>query len=234
MTLGTTPDTVTSVADTPGVLRVLLVDAQQIFRQGLQALFAAERELCVVGETGQAQEALRLIGALKPDVVVTEVQLPQDDGVALIEQIHTRYPHVGILVLTAARARDVVAAARKAGARGYLLKDSSRDELMKALREVAAGGVYRLPVSSAPSAPSASGRAAHLTARQREVLGSLALGISTPEIARMLGVSVPAVHKHREALRHILQLHSTAALTRFAVCEGLAPSGAAAPRKASS
>jgi DNA-binding NarL/FixJ family response regulator len=231
MTLVTTPDTATSVADTPGAFRLLLVDAQQIFRQAVRVLFAAERDFCVVGETGRAPEALRLIGVLKPDVVVTEVQLPQDNGIALIEQIHTRYPHVGILVLTAARARDVVAAARKAGARGYLLKDGSRGELVTALRDVAAGRAYRSPVSTAPSA---SARAAHLTARQREVLGSLALGYSTREIARMLGVSVPAVHKQRERLRHTLQLHSTAALTRFAVCEGLATSSAAATHEVSS
>lgn len=228
MTLVTTPDTATSVADTPGVYRLLLVDAQQIYRQAIRMLFAAEREFCVVGESGQAQDALHLIDALKPDVVITEVQLPQDNGIALIQQIHASYPHVGILVLTAACARDVVAAARKAGAQGYLLKDRSRGELLTALRQVATGRAYRSPVSRAPSA---SGRAAHLTARQREVLGSLALGHSTREIARMLGVSVPAVHKQRERLRHSLQLHSTAALTRFAVCEGLATSSATAAHK---
>jgi two-component system NarL family response regulator len=130
-------------------------------------------------------------------------------------------------VLTALRARGAAAAARKAGALGYVLKDQGRAELSSALREVAAGRWYCSDVPAAMSGAlrragsSSSTQATYLTERQRQVLRSVALGHSAREIAGMLGVSVKAVHKQRERLRFALQLNSTAALTRFAVREGL-------------
>jgi DNA-binding NarL/FixJ family response regulator len=166
--------------------------------------------------------------------VVTDLHLAEGSGVQLIEQIHARFPKVAILVLTALRAHNVVAAVRKAGALGYVLKDRGRGELLKALREVAAGRWYRsiAPAAAASRAwmeegGSLSTRAAYLTERQRQVLRWVALGYRAREIAQMLGVSVRAVHKQRERLRDALQLHSTAALTRFAEREGLAQESAA-------
>jgi two-component system, NarL family, invasion response regulator UvrY len=187
-----------------------------------------EAEFTVVGEAGQGAEALELIAGVRPDVVVTDLQLTDGYALPLIEEIHARFPKVAILVLTALRARDAAATSRKAGALGYVLKDCRRRELLTALREVAAGRRYR---SLAPAAPvvrrqvaeaSSSARAAYLSERQRQVLRSVARGYRTREIAQMLGVSIKAVHKHRERLRITLQLDSTAALTRFAVREGLA------------
>jgi len=228
MTLIESPATATPAAQTRRAHRIVLIDGQRIFRQALRVLFATEEEFAVVGEAGHAAEAVELIGSLQPDVVVTELHLTDGSAVPLIEQIHARFPRTAILVLTAVRAHDVAAAVRKAGALGYLLKDGGRSELLTALREVVAGRWYR---SIAPEVPvmgghtdqaSVSTRAAYLTERQRQVLRSVARGYRTREIAQMLGVSVKAVHKHRERLRIALQLNSTAALTRFAVREGFA------------
>ena len=229
MTLIASPRTTTSGSHKRRACRIVVVDSQRILRHALRILLAAEHEFAVVGDAGQGSEALELIGALQPDVVVTDLHVTEGSGVQLIEQIHARFPKVAILVLTALRAHDVVAAVRKAGALGYVLKDRGRGELLSALREVAAGRWYR---SSAPAAAasrawmdeggSLSTRAAYLTERQRQVLRWVALGYRAREIAQMLGVSVRAVHKQRERLRDALQLHSTAALTRFAEREGLA------------
>ena len=228
MTLIESPATATPAAQTRRAHRIVLIDGQRIFRQALRVLFATEEEFAVVGEAGHAAEAVELIGSLQPDVVVTELHLTDGSAVPLIEQIHARFPKLAILVLTAVRAHDVAATVRKAGALGYLLKDGGRSELLTALREVVAGRWYR---SIAPEVPvmgghtdqaSVSTRAAYLTERQRQVLRSVARGYGTREIAQMLGVSVKAVHKHRERLRIALQLNSTAALTRFAVREGFA------------
>jgi len=228
MTLVESPATATPAAQTRRPHRIVLIDGQRIFRQALRVLFATEEEFAVVGEAGHAAEAVELIGSLQPDVVVTELHLTDGSAVPLIEQIHARFPKLAILVLTAVRAHDVAATVRKAGALGYLLKDGGRSELLTALREVVAGRWYR---SIAPEVPvmgghtdqaSVSTRAAYLTERQRQVLRSVARGYGTREIAQMLGVSVKAVHKHRERLRIALQLNSTAALTRFAVREGFA------------
>ncbi len=227
MTLVQSSATVPPKAAARGVYRIMLVDGQRIFRQALRMLMTQE-EFDVVGEAGQAAEALELIGTVRPDVVVTELHLTDGSAVGLIEQIRARFPDVAVLVLTAVRARDVAGTVRRAGALGYLLKDCERGQLLTALREVAAGRWYR---SLAPAPPRVrarldqaglSTRAAYLTERQRQVLRSVARGYRTREIAQMLGVSVKAVHKHRERLRIALQLNSTAALTRFAVREGFA------------
>jgi DNA-binding NarL/FixJ family response regulator len=224
--------TASSSADSPGTeqagaVRILLVDAQRIFRQALRTLLSAQSELVVVGDAGRAGEALELIASLRPDVVITDLQLPDGGGGEFIERIGAAFPGVAVLVLTALRARGAAAAARKAGARGYLLKEQGSEELLQALGEVIAGRWYCVqPADAAPkrnrreAQDSLSHRAAYLSDRQRQVLRSLALGHSTREIARVLGVSVRAVHRQRERLRLTLQLNSTAALTRFAVSEG--------------
>ena len=234
MTLIASPCTASSCSDERRACRIVVVDSQRILRQALRVLLAAEDEFAVVGDAGQGPEALELIGALQPDVVVTDLHLTEGSGVQIIEQIHARFPKVAILVLTALRAHDVVAAVRKAGATGYVLKDRGRGELLSALREVAAGRWYRsiTPAAAAARARASEGRclstrAAYLTERQRQVLRWVALGYRAREIAQMLGVSVRAVHKQRERLREALQLNSTAALTRFAAREGFAEESAA-------
>ena len=222
--------------------RILLVDPQRLFRQALRGLLEAEPGFSVVGEAGSPAEALELVGVLKPDVVVTELHLGDDSytrescGSGLIRTLHSRFPATAILVLTSARAHDVAAAVRKAGALGYLLKEHGREELLRALREVTAGRWYRaiVPEMSARTAARErrhlGNRAAYLTERQRQVLRSVALGYRTREIAQMLGLSVRAVHRQRERLRLALHLNSTAELTRFAEREGFTE-GAAEPAR---
>ena len=221
---GTTPS---AVAAERRAVRLVLVDAQCIFRHALRALLAAQRDFLVVGEAGLANEALELIGSARPDLVITDLALPDDINAQFIANVRASFPNVTILVLTALRARGAATAARKAGALGYLLKDQGCAELSRALREVAAGRWYCSDVPAAQPLRARnvgdltpSPRAAYLTARQRQVLRSVALGYSTREIALMLGVSMRAVHRQREQLRIALQLNSTAALTRFAVHEG--------------
>jgi two-component system NarL family response regulator len=227
MTLTALPSSGAPAADEQRAFRVVLVDGHCIFRQALRILLAADKDFAVVGEAGRAAEALELIASLQADMVLTDLHLPDGSGVQFIEQARRRFPKVAILVLTALRARGAAAAARKAGALGYVLKDQGRAELSSALREVAAGRWYCSDVPAAMTGPrvgegsSSSTQATYLSERQRQVLRSVALGHSTREIAGMLGVSVKAVHKHRERLRIALQLNSTAALTRFAVREGL-------------
>src|SRR5256885_4682447 len=213
MTLVDSPATATPAAQTRRAYRMVLIDSQRIFRQALRVLFATEEEFAVVGEAGHAAEAVELIGSLQPDVVVTDLHLTDGSAVPLIEQIHARFPKLAILVLTSARASDVAGAVRKAGALGYLLKEHGREELLRALREVTAGRWYRSLASEAGAGAAArddryvNNRAAYLTERQRQVLRSVALRYRTPEIAQMLGVSVTALHKHRQRPPRALRLH---------------------------
>lgn len=210
----------------------MLVDGQQIFRQAVRALLSAEPGFVVVGEAGRLAEALEVIGAHSPDVVVSDLKLPDSADMQLIPQLRARCPQAAFVVLTALQARDHVAAARKAGALGYLPKQRGRVELLTAIRKVLTGRRYRTGLPRSPrSGTAAGGRgasgAALLTERQRQVLRSLALGQRAGEIAATLGVSVRAVYKQRERLRETLQLNSTAALTRFAVYEGFTEDGSA-------
>lgn len=227
LTVASMPDG-TGSAETRGVCRVVLIDRHRIFRQALGALIGTEEGFAVVGDAGDWLEALSLIERLRPDLVVTELHLSEESGAQHLAEIHRRFPQMNILVLTASRAHGVAAQVKRAGALGYLLKDQGRSELRVALREVVAGRVYRSSVPAVRSARTPppegtlSSRALYLTERQRQVLHSLARGYRTQQIAQMLGVSVRAVHKQRERLRHALQLNNTAALTRFALREGLA------------
>ena len=208
--------------------RILLVDNQQLFREGLRSLLARESEFVVVGDAREGNEALELIAVQQPDVVITELHLGAGSSVQHLEEIHERFPQVAILVLTEFRARDVAARVRSAGALGYLLKEQSLSELLAALREVSSGRYFR-PDSRTPASRFAvseeGARAigvADLTERQRQLLRWLALGYRAREIAQLWGVSVKAVYRQRERLRDALQLDSTAALTRFAAREGFA------------
>src|SRR5207237_973792 len=134
--LAGSPETATPAVQARRAYRIVLIDGHRIFRQAVQSLFAAEGEFTVVGEAGHAAEAMELIGSLQPDVAVTDLHLADGSAVPLIEQIHARFPKVAILVLTSARAHDVAAAVRKAGALGYLLKEHGPAELTRcAVRE---------------------------------------------------------------------------------------------------
>jgi two-component system, NarL family, response regulator YdfI len=213
--------------------RILLVDGHRLFREALGTLLAREREFSVVGEAADGAEALELITALQPNVVITDLHAGLGSSVRHLEELHARFPEVAVLVLTAFRAHDVAARVRRAGALGYLLKERGLKELLTALREVAAGRGYRSDESGVarPRVLPEQGTCAgivDLTERQRQVLRSLALGYRTRETARMLGVSVKAVHKQRERIREALRLESVAALTRFAAREGFAEEDAAA------
>jgi DNA-binding NarL/FixJ family response regulator len=214
------------------VCRVLLVDGHRLFREALRILLAREKEFAVIGEAADGGEALELISALQPNVVVTDLHLGGGSSVRHLEEIHARFPEVAVLVLTAFRAHDVAAQVRKAGALGYLLKERNLKELLRALREVAAGRGYRSDDGNGTRVRILTEEGAcvgivDLTERQRQVLRALALGYRTRETARMLGVSVKAVHKQRERIRDALRLDSVAALTRFAAREGFAEEDAA-------
>jgi DNA-binding NarL/FixJ family response regulator len=216
-----------SLVVSPGK-RILLVDNQQLFREGLRSLLAREGEFVVVGDAREGNEALELIAVQQPDVVITELHLGAGSSVQHLEEIRERFPKVAILVLTEFRARDVAARVRSAGALGYLLKEQSLSELLAALREVVSGRYFRSDSRARARGFAVSEEGARaigvadLTERQRQLLRWLALGYRAREIAQMLGVSVKAVYRQRERLRDTLQLDSTAALTRFAAREGFA------------
>jgi len=219
-------------AQTTRTCRVLLIDGHRILREAVRSIIDASEGFQVVGEAAGATQALQLIESLQPDLVLTDLPLPDRSGVKFIAEFLLRRPQAAVLVLSAVRDKERANGAMKAGARGYLRKDCGRAELLAALREVSAGRRYVCESFSAPRRRSAreepeigGNPTTDLSERQLEVLRSVALGYRNKDIAQRLSVSVKAVQKHRARLSNLLNLHGTAALTLYAVRTGLVSEG---------
>jgi DNA-binding NarL/FixJ family response regulator len=216
--------------------RVLLADDYSILRDGLRALLRASERIKLLEGQDNVAEVGRLLEALKPDVVVLELWLPGMSGLAAIEEVKQRTPQSKVLVLSIHESEAYVRSAFQLGADGYVLKSSPPGELLDGIDAVMRGRrfisealsehiVSRYLEGEAPRA--GHGALESLTRREREILRMIAEGRRNREIAGALYVSVKTVEKHRSNLMNKLDLHNTAALTSFAVENGLV--GAADP-----
>lgn len=196
------------------MIRVLLVDDQKLIRQGIQTLLELEPDLQIVGTVENGRDAIVAVEQIRPDVVLMDVRMPELDGVAATRVLSERFPQVGVIILTTFDDDEYVFEGLKAGARGYLLKDVSSDDIAAAVRTVAAGGALiqpsiarkvvaefsRLaagPVSSSPvSAPPVDPLIQPLTERELDVLHALAHGLSNREIADKLVITEGTVKNH--------------------------------------
>lgn len=211
--------------------RILIVDDQTILREGLRALLEGDERLEVVAAVDDGADAVRLVTALRADLVLIDISMRNTDGLGAIREIKRRSAETKALVLTVHGSEENIRAALQAGADGYLLKESSRAELLMAIDSVLSGKRFISPAVSAhivaryleharpeSSAPS---RFDTLTAREKQVLKLIAEGRRNREIAKYLFISVKTVEKHRSNLMHKTNLHNTAALTSLAMEKGL-------------
>ena len=199
------------------MIRVLLADAHEIVRDGLKRILAATTDVRVAGEAASGDEALALVRTHDYDVALLDMSMPGLSGIDLIKRVRIEKPKLRILVLSMHGEQQYAARALKAGASGYLTKDSAAEKLLGALRKVAAGGVH---VSDAAAASLvATARAPHqeLTDREFEVLRLLAGGHSPTEIAARLHLSVKTVSTHKAHVQDKLGLAGTADLVRYAL-----------------
>lgn len=210
--------------------RLVLVEDHAILREGLRALLELESDLKIVGEATNGLDALAAVQSSSPCLVITDIALPGRSGIELIGCLRLQCPESKILVLTAHNSEEYIRAALNAGAHGYVLKDASRCELLQAIRAVLGGQTYLCASVTAkvvtgylrPKAEGAPAPTTELvTEREREVLIRVALGRSNKLIARELVLSVKTVEKHRANLMRKLTLHNTAAVTRFAIRNGM-------------
>ncbi len=209
-------------------IRVLLVDDHQLVRAGIQALLRDLSEVEVVGEASDGREALRLIAAHHPDVVLMDIMMPGMNGLEAAARVVKESPTTRVLMLSVNASEEYVLQALRAGAAGYLLKNISPAELETAIRAVARGERYLTTAVSkhvidaylqrvGPEASSLD----RLTPRQREVLQLVAEGATTKEIGRKLGVSVKTAEMHRGQLMEALGIHDVAGLVRYAIRMGV-------------
>ncbi len=211
-------------------IRVLLVDDNNLFRQGLSALISANDEFSVIGDLRGGKEAVQASLNDNPDVVVMDIMLSGVNGLETVTQIKRRQPQVKIVMLTAFNTEDYVREALRVGADGYVLKDASIDELFMALRCVSQGKKYLSPDVSGHVVqsflnPQANGAKASrlemLTPRERSILQLIAEGRTNRTAAEFLSVSPKTVEKHRATLMHKLGLRNAAELTLVALELGL-------------
>ena len=211
-------------------LRVMLVDDHALVREGIRHVLTATPGIEVVAEAGDATEALRLARESKPDVVVQDLSLPGASGLDLTTRLKEVLPGVKVLILSVHDHQEYVLGAVRAGAQGYLRKDTSPAELRTAIQAVARGESYFSPpvarhltaaVRGDNLAEDPAGRLARLTPREREVLAGIAAGETSRAIAGRLGLSPRTVETYRESLARKLDIKTVAALTRFALEAGL-------------
>jgi DNA-binding NarL/FixJ family response regulator len=205
------------------VTRVVLVDDHAMFRSGVRAELGDRVE--VVGEAGTPSDAVRTIRATLPDVVLLDVHMPDGGGLSVLEQIGSSQPQTRFLALSVSDAAEDVIALIRAGARGYVTKTISADELADAVNRIADGDVVFSPrlagfvldaFRDAPVTPSVDPDLDQLTPREREVLRLLARGYAYKEIAAELFISIKTVETHASNVLRKLQLSSRHQLTRWA------------------
>ncbi len=209
-------------------ITVLLVDDHALLRQGVRVLLEAEDDLLVVGEASEGRQAVVLAAALRPDVVVMDIAMPQLNGLEAARQILTAAPTTKLLILSAHGDDEYVDRALALGVAGYVLKQSSLEDLATAIRAARAGerwfsaGVARRPAGRGGGPKEAGGGTAplpraRLTSREAELLQLVAEGKSNKQVAAALGISIKTVEKHRQSLMSKLDLHDVAGLTRYAI-----------------
>jgi two-component system response regulator NreC len=207
------------------MIRVLLADDHAMVRKGFRLILEAQPDMEIAGEAGNGREAVELAEKLHPDVVVMDVAMPELNGIEATRRLAVSSPHTRVLALSMHKDSVYVREILRAGARGYLLKDSIDTDLINAVRAVAKGDGY---ISPGVSDAVLSDYRRHvtdpldlLTSREREVLQMIAESKTNKEIAVALNLSVYTVEAHRGKIMEKLNLHSTGELVRFAVRHGL-------------
>jgi DNA-binding NarL/FixJ family response regulator len=219
------------MTDVPRI-RVLVADDHAVVREGIRHVLATAHGFDIAGEAASGADAVRLAAECRPDIVLLDVSMPDGGGLEVIDAIRREAPQARVLILSVHDEPEYVLQSVRAGAHGYLRKDSSPAELRDAVRAVDRGESFFSPAMAMRLSDALrveSGRQARvsklalLTSRERDVLEGIANGQTNKEMAGRYGISPRTVETHRESLMRKLEIHSVAGLTRFAVEEGIIP-----------
>jgi DNA-binding NarL/FixJ family response regulator len=209
-------------------LRILLADDHKVVRDGLRLLIDGQRDMRVVGEAANGKQAVQEARALKPDVVVMDLSMPELNGLQATERLKAGWPEVKVVALTVHEDPSYLMQLCKAGAAGYVLKRSAGDDLIQAIRTVAGGGLHFDPAVASKALTGRVGessgktglRPADLSEREKEVLILVAWGYSNKEIAGDLELSVKTVETYRLRINEKLALRSRTEIVQYALRQG--------------
>jgi DNA-binding NarL/FixJ family response regulator len=205
-------------------LRVAVVDDHPIVLAGLKALIERAPDMEFVGEATRGTTAIALIREAKPDVAVIDISIPEMTGLEVVRRVVNEHPEVRVLILTLHDEGFYLRQSLEAGARGYLVKRSAADELIHAIRAVAAGGIYLDPTIAGkvlmPISTHAVSEPAKLSDRETEVLKLVAHGFSNKQVADQLGLSIKTVETYKARAAEKLDLRTRADIVRYGALQG--------------
>jgi two-component system response regulator NreC len=214
------------------MINIFLADDHHIVRKGIKAILGSEVDFQIVGEAGDGIETVRLVEELKPDILILDLMMGGINGLEVTRQLTKKTPHTGIVVLSMHSNEAYVLEALRSGAKAYILKDNTTEDLVHAIREVAAGRRYlSSPLSDRAitaytqktDTVSSQDPYQQLTTREREVLQMASQGASNAEIAARLFISPRTIETHRANLMHKLGIRSQAELVQFSILRGIIP-----------
>jgi len=213
-------------------IRVVVVDDHLVVREGLRMMLevAGKGSFALVGDAADGATALRLVEETQPDVVLMDLRMPGMDGLEAIEQMRSRWPHIAVVILTTYNEDDLMLCGLRAGACGYLLKDTTRETMFHAIRTAGRGETLlqpdimaRLLAYTASTALVKTPGSAELTERERDILAGVARGERSKEIARRLGITTRTVATHLTNIYMKLDVDSRASAVAAAMERGLLP-----------
>lgn len=214
----------------PAKIRVAVVDDHAVVREGIRLILSRESDIEIVGEASNGREALDLVQATKPDVVVMDISMPEMGGTEATRRLKEAWPEVNVLALTMHEDESYVFELLKAGASGYVLKRAAAQDLVQAIRATGKGEAFLYPTVAKRvvadylrRVEAGEDRDAYdgLTPREREILTLIAEGLSNQEMAKRLFISIKTVQTHRAHIMEKLGLHDRTELVRYAIRKGL-------------
>ncbi|WP_337153624.1 response regulator transcription factor [Pseudomonas protegens] len=201
-------------------IRLALVDDHSLVRDGIKALLSVVPNVAVVGEAENGAHAIEMVEQCKPDLLLVDINLPDINGLVLTRKIREKHPLLQVLVLSMHDSKEYVSESLRAGASGYVLKNSPSREIIAAIEAIATGGTF-YSAEIAQKLLLEDGESSELTPRESQVLYKMAQGLNNKEMARELNISVRTVETHRLSIRRKLKIDKPAALVKYAIDHGI-------------
>jgi DNA-binding NarL/FixJ family response regulator len=207
-------------------IRIVIADDHKIFRDGFKLLVKNQSKLELVGEAGDGRELLYIVAKEQPDVVITDIQMPIMDGIEVCKQIRKTYPHMQVIALSMFNDDNLIVDMLEAGAKGYLLKNTNREELLTAVTIVYEGSTYYCTATSNKLArliaeskfnPGRTHTPIKISAREKEIIQLICEQNSNKEIASKLGLSIRTVESHREKIQEKLNVKNSVGIVVYAI-----------------